>query len=88
MSTKSSIARGEGYHLYDELMDGGVYLEVNTTTDASLEVIDGHIRVIVRLPKALIERLKLDDQQLVEPSKMFDGDIATNMIIDVKKPFV
>ena len=85
MSTKSSIASGENYHLYDELMDGGVYLEVNNAKDASLEVNEGHIRVKVRLPKEFIERLKLDDQHLVEPSKMFDDDSITNIIIDAQK---
>ena len=39
----------------------------------------------VRLPKEFIERLKIDDQQLVEPSKVFDDDSITNIIIDAQK---
>ncbi len=85
MSTKSSIASGEDYHLYDELMDGGVYLEVSNATDASIEIIDGRALVKLRLPKALIKRLKLDDVQLVEPSKMFDDDFVSNRINNGKK---
>jgi hypothetical protein len=85
MSTKSSISSGENYHLYDELMDGGVYLEVINAHDASINIIDGRAVVKVRLPKELLDHLKLDDQQLVEPSKMFDDDSITNMITHGKK---
>ncbi|MEE9444693.1 MAG: hypothetical protein V3V19_03405 [Cocleimonas sp.] len=85
MSTKSSIVSGEDYHLYDELMDGGVYLEVSNATNASIDIIDGRAFVKLRLPKELIERLKLDDTQLVEPSKMFDDDSIMNSISNGKK---
>ncbi len=85
MSTKSTIAHGDDYHLYDELMDGGVYLEVSNAHDASIQIVEGRTVVKVRLPKALIERLKLDDQQLVEPSKMFDDESITNIISNGKK---
>ncbi len=85
MGTKSSIIAGENFHLYDELMEGGVYLEVSNAQDASINTIEGRTVVKVRLPKGLLEHLKLDDQQLVEPSKMFDDDSITNMRSDGKK---
>ena len=85
MSTKSTIAHGDDYHLYDELMDGGLYLEVKNARDASIQVVEGRTVVKIRLPKALIERLKLDNQQLVEPSKMFEDESVTNLISNGKK---
>jgi len=85
MGTKSSIIAGENFHLYDELMDGGVYLEVGNAQDASISIIEGRTVVKVRLPKELLEHLKLDDRQLVEPSKMFDEDSSNNMRSDGKK---
>ena len=85
MGAKSSIIAGENFHLYDELMDGGVYLEVGNAQDASISIIEGRTVVKVRLPKELLEHLKLDDRQLVEPSKMFDEDSITNMRSDGKK---
>lgn len=85
MSTKSSIAYDDNYHLYDELMDGGVYLEIRNAQDASIEVLEGRVVVRVRLPKALLDRLKLDDEQLVESSGMFDVDATMNRIHDAKK---
>lgn len=36
MSTKSTIAHGETFHLYDEVIDGGIYLELDTD-DVSLD---------------------------------------------------
>ena len=65
--------------------DGGVYLEVGNAQDASISIIEGRTVVKVRFPKELLEHLKLDDRQLVEPSKMFDEDSITNMRSDGKK---
>ena len=50
-----------------------------------VEIIDGRAVVKVRLPKELLEHLKLDDQQLVEPSKMFDEGSLSNVIARDKK---
>lgn len=80
MSTKATIAHDDNYHLYDELMDGGIYLEVRNAENASFEVTNGHTYVHVRLPKELIKRLKLDDKQLVESGAMFDDDVAINAV--------
>lgn len=67
MSTKSTIAHGETFHLYDEVIDGGIYLELDTD-DVSLDY--GKYlkqpRLRVRLPKALLDRLTLDGKPLVE----------------------
>lgn len=67
MSTKSTIASGETFHLYDEVIDGGIYLELDTD-DVSLDY--GKYlkqpRLRVRLPKALLDRLTLDGKLLVE----------------------
>jgi hypothetical protein len=61
MSTKSTIASGDSFHLYDEVIDGGIYLELDTD-DVSLDY--GKYlkqpRLRVRLPKALLDRLMLD----------------------------
>ena len=71
MSTKSSIASGENFQLYDELFDGGVYLEVDNTENASIKIVDGRTFITVRLPKALVDRLKLDDVQLLGINRHF-----------------
>jgi hypothetical protein len=67
MSTKSTIASGDSFHLYDEVIDGGIYLELDTD-DVSLDY--GKYlkqpRLRVRLPKALLDRLMLDGKPLVE----------------------
>ncbi|MEN9501634.1 MAG: hypothetical protein RI964_919 [Pseudomonadota bacterium] len=67
MSTKSTIAHGETFHLYDEVIDGGIYLELDTD-DVVLDY--GKYlkqpRLRVRLPKALLDRLTLDGKPLVE----------------------
>jgi hypothetical protein len=67
MSTKSTIAHGDAFHIYDEVIDGGIYLELDTD-DVSLDY--GKYlkqpRLRVRLPKALLDRLILDGKPLVE----------------------
>lgn len=85
MSTKSTVALGDDFHLYDELMDGGLYLEVANAYNAAIEIVEGCPVVKVRLPKALIQRLKLDDVQLVEPGQMFDEGSISNLFCKVKK---
>lgn len=67
MSTKSTIAHGETFHLYDEVIEGGIYLELDTH-DVSLhyEKYQKHPRLRVRLPKELLNRLMLDGKPLVE----------------------
>lgn len=69
MSTKSTIANGDSFHLYDEVIDGGIYLELDTD-DVSLDYIKyrKQPRLRVRLPQALLDRLMLDGKPLVEQS--------------------
>jgi hypothetical protein len=75
MSTKSTIAHGENFHLYDEVIDGGIYLELDTD-DVSLDY--GKYlkqpRLRVRLPKALLDRLTLDGKPLVEQPGWADDE--------------
>ena len=85
MSTKSSIASGENFQLYDALFDGGVYLQVDNAENASLKIVDGRTFVRVLLPKALVERLKLDDVQLLESTGTFDEDPLSNEPHHAKK---
>ncbi len=75
MSTKSTIAHGDSFHLYDEVIDGGIYLELDTD-DVSLDYGKDlkQPRLRVRLPKALLDRLTLDGKPLVEqPGWANDG---------------
>ncbi|OQX04525.1 MAG: hypothetical protein BWK73_36000 [Thiothrix lacustris] len=57
MSTKSTIAHGDAFHLYDEVIDGGIYLELDTD-DVSLDY--GKYlkqpRLRVRLPHLFIHK--------------------------------
>jgi hypothetical protein len=67
MSTKSTIAHGETFHLYDEVIDGGIYLELDThEVSLNYERFLKHPRLRVRLPKELLDRLTLDGKPLVE----------------------
>lgn len=67
MSTKSTIAHGEAFHIYGEVIEGGTYLELDTH-DVSLRYEEGrkHPRLRVRLPKELLDRLTLDGNPLTE----------------------
>ena len=67
MSTKATIAHGENFHIYDEVIEGGIYLELDTH-DVSLnyESFYENPRLRVRLPKELLDRLTLDGKPLVE----------------------
>lgn len=81
MSTKATIAHRENFHLYDEVLDGGVYLEISNLETASLEIAEGGYKSVrVRLPKALIEHLKVDDQQLQESTSAFLPDSVSNVL--------
>ncbi|NJM74895.1 MAG: hypothetical protein HC852_02890 [Acaryochloridaceae cyanobacterium RU_4_10] len=58
MSTKSSIAYGDNFHLYQEIFDtGAVYLEL---TDADFEVqsSSGQNRIQVRIPAEIWEIIR------------------------------
>ena len=67
MGTKSTIAHADTFHIYDEVIDGGIYLEMGTH-DVSLtyEAFHKHPCLRVRLPKELLDRLQLDGKPLVE----------------------
>lgn len=75
MSTKSTIVHGDSFHLYDEVIDGGIYLELDTDDvllDYGKDLKQPRLRV--RLPKALLDRLTLDGKPLVEqPGWANDG---------------
>ena len=67
MSTKSTIASGENFHIYDEVIGGGIYLELDThDVSMNYESYYKHPRLRVRLPKELLVRLTLDGKPLVE----------------------
>lgn len=67
MSTKSTVAHADTFHIYDELMSGGTYLELDTSDFAvSFEDFQQQPRLRVRLPKELLDRLQLDGKQMVE----------------------
>ena len=67
MSTKSTIAHGETFQIYGEVIEGGTYLELDTH-DVSLSygAHHKHPRLRVRLPKELLGRLMLDGKPLEE----------------------
>ncbi|MGB1009887.1 MAG: hypothetical protein ACPGVP_09205 [Thiolinea sp.] len=67
MSTKSTIAHGETFHIYGEVIEGGTYLELDTH-DVSIryEECRKHPRLRVRLPKELLDRLALDGKPMEE----------------------
>lgn len=67
MSTKSTIVHDDSFHLYDEVITGGTYLELDTHDfSVSYEDFQKQPRLRVRLPKALLDRLQLDGKQLKE----------------------
>lgn len=66
MSTKSTLAHDDNYHLYHELFEGGIYLQVTNPENARIEKEAERVNVTVRLPESLLKRLKLDDKQLEE----------------------
>lgn len=67
MSTKSTIAHADTFHIYDEVMSGGTYLELDTCDFAvSFEDFQQQPRLRVRLPKELLDRLQLDGKQMIE----------------------
>lgn len=67
MSTKSTIASGDVFHIYDEVIDGGIYLELDTD-DIKIDYSQyrKQARLRVRLPRELLDRLSLDGQPLME----------------------
>lgn len=79
MSTKATIAHGDHFHIYDEVLEGGIYLELDTH-DVSLdyESSSKHARLRVRLPKELLDRLTLDGKPLVEQPGWSDEAIDTD----------
>ena len=67
MSTKSTIAHDKTFHIYGEVIEGGVYLELDTH-DVTLQYDEyrKHPRLRVRLPKELLDRLALDGRPIPE----------------------
>lgn len=65
MSSKCTLAHGKYFNLHSDTIHGGVYLEVQTC-DVELEAKDfmPNVKVRVRLPKELLERLTLDGQPI------------------------
>lgn len=67
MSTRSTVAYGDDFHLYDECMAGGTYLEIETI-DFSVSSAEFRKKpcIIVRLPKELLDRMTIDGKPVEE----------------------
>lgn len=65
MSARNTLAYGQYFNLHSEAIDGGIYLELHTC-DVELLCKDTmpNMRVRVRLPSELLNRLTLDGKPI------------------------
>lgn len=83
MSTRSTIAHGEGWHVFHEIIEGTVHVSL-VPSDLEMEIVEGRIALTLRLPAEVLAALQnvkecepwkmASDEELVRRGFLLPGD--------------